>query len=157
MLGLKWSAQSYTDNVVQHNSLYIEIYIDKQKQACMWAIKQMCHKRVSTSSPGMCACISVCMHMYGAIVQELIGRRAVSPFQSDPGSLLSCVMWICYDTLCGHAKLNKGSHRRSHTYLSCDFHCFIYAKMCIIQDKCGRARACTHTHGHLHNILTQKM
>lgn len=117
-----------------------------KKQACMWASKQLCPKRVSTYSPSMCVCIYVCMHMYGAIVQELTGRRAVSPFQSDPASLLSCVMWICYDTLCGHAKLNRGSRRRSHTYLSCDFHCFIYARMCIIQDKRACARMHTHTH-----------
>ena len=46
--------------------------------------------------------------------------------QPDPASLLSWVMWMCYDTLCRHAKLNRGSHRRNHTYLNCDFHCFIY-------------------------------
>lgn len=67
-------------------------------------------------------------------------------------SLLSCVIWMCYDTLQA-CKIKQDSHRRNHTYLSCDFHCFIYART-------WRADAwdtVTHTLANMHIYTTLKI
>lgn len=77
-----------------------------------------------------------CIHL------QIPTHSSSSPLKPDPASLLSCVIWMCYDTLCRHEKLNRDSHRRKHTYLSCDFHCFVYTRMW--------RTAAWHTHSHPH-------
>lgn len=119
------------------------LYMNKHKPLVAWAEKaNVCHVRAAVYCPRMhayvwsnCAWIGKRTHRHGSS----------SLPQPDPASLLSWVMGMCYDTLCRHAKLNRDSHRRNHTYLNCDFHCFVYG---------GTWRAAawdtlTHTHTHI--------